>query len=61
MPPSAAEVKTEIKEEVSYYEKGQIKEKKHSLNEKPHGEYISYFGNGQIMVILYFVNGLREG
>jgi len=51
----------ESKEEVSYDEKGQIKEKKVSLDGKLHGEYTSYFGNGQIMTRLFFANGHREG
>ncbi|MFH1080487.1 MAG: hypothetical protein V1766_09550 [Pseudomonadota bacterium] len=42
MPPFEAKAKNEV----SYYEKGQIKEKKHSLNGKLDGEYTSYFGNG---------------
>jgi len=50
----------ESKREVSYDEKGQIKEKKVSLDGKLHGEYTSYFGNGQIMTDC-FCNGIVKG
>ena len=50
-----------MKEVVSYYEKGQIREKKFLRDGKIHGEYTSYFGNGQVMARLHFEAGIRNG
>ena len=51
----------EIKEEISSDEKGQVREKKSTLNGKLEGEYTSYYGNGKVMAHLYFRNGRRDG
>ena len=45
----------------TYYDSGSVKEKKFLLKGKLDGEYVSLFENGQPMVIVKFVNGLKEG